>query len=161
LQDAVLNMTAALEMRDLAHCLLTYEAGMGKTSDPTESGTLRVYEKLRQSLVEFVGVAGFHSLASRALTLARPEAPSLGAVRIASDGSLLGLGQRLGECQGENATQVDMDTDLAGEVGIFLIVRLLELLRVFLGEALTLSLLRNAWPGEVFDDGNVVNGRKA
>ena len=32
---------------------------------------------------------------------------------------------------------------------------------MFLGEALTLSLLRNAWPGEVFDDDNAVNGRKA
>jgi hypothetical protein len=36
-----------------------------------ESATLRVYEKLRQSLGEFAGVAGFQSLASRALALAR------------------------------------------------------------------------------------------
>ena len=54
-----------------------------------------------------------------------------------------------------------MDKDLAGDVGIILIANLLELLLMFLGEALTLSLLRDAWPGEVFDDGNAVNGRKA
>jgi len=54
-------------MRDLAHRLLAYEAGAGKTSELMESPTLRVYEKLRQSLGEFAGSAGFQSLASRAL----------------------------------------------------------------------------------------------
>ena len=49
----------------------------------------------------------------------------------------------------------------AGDGGIILIARLLGLLRLFLGEALTLSLLRNAWPGEVFDDRNSAHGRKA
>ena len=95
------------EMRDLAHRLLTYEAGAGKTSEPMEPATLRVYEKLRQSLGEFAGVAGFQSLASRALTLARPEAPSLSAARVAADGSLQGLG--------EIETQIDIDKDRAGD----------------------------------------------
>jgi hypothetical protein len=153
LNDAALNMTTFPEMRDLAHRLLTYETVAGKTSEPVESATLRVYEKLRQSLGEFVGVAGFQSLASRALTLARPEAPSLSAARVAADGSLQGLG--------EIETQVDMDKDRDGERGIILIARLLGLLRIFLGEALTLSLLRNSWPGEAFDDRNSAHRRKA
>jgi hypothetical protein len=153
LNKAGLNMTAAPGMRDLAHRLVTYEAGAGKTPEPMESPTLRVYEKLRQSLVEFVGVAGFQSLASRALTLATPEAPSLSEARVTADGSLQGLG--------EIETQIDIDKDRAGEGGIILIARLLGLLRVFLGEALTLSLLRNAWPGEAFDDRNAGDGRKA
>jgi hypothetical protein len=153
LNDAGLNMTATPEMRDLAHRLLTCEAGADKVSEPTESLTLRVYEKLRQSLGEFVGVAGFHSLASRALTLARPEAPNLSAARVATDGSLQGLS--------EFETQFDIDTNRAGDGGIILIARLLGLLRIFLGEALTLSLLRNAWPGEDFDDCNSAHGRNA
>jgi hypothetical protein len=62
---------------------------------------------------------------------------------------------------GEIETQIDIDKDRAGEGGIILIARLLGLLRVFLGEALTLSLLRNAWPGEAFDDRNAGDGRKA
>jgi hypothetical protein len=140
-------------MRDLAHRLLTYEADAGKTSEPMEPPTLRVYEKLRQSLGEFVGVAGFQLLATRALTLARPEAPSLSAARVTFDGSLQGLG--------EIETQIDMDKDRAGEGGIILIARLLGLLRIFLGEAITLSLLRNAWPGEVFDDRNSAHRRSA
>ena len=146
-------MTAAPGMRDLAHRLLTYEAGSGKNSEPIESPTLRVYEKLRRSLGEFVGVAGFQSLASRALALARPEAPSLGAARVTEDGYLQGLG--------ETENQFDLENDRAGEGGTILIARLLGLLRTFLGEALTLSLLRNAWPGEAFDDRNSAHGRKA
>jgi len=153
LNDAGLNMTAAPEMRDLAHRLLACEAGADKVTGPTKSPTVRVYEKLRQSLGEFVGAAGFHSLASRALTLARPEAPNLSAARVATDGSLQGLG--------EFETQFDIDTNRAGNGGIILIARLLGLLRIFLGEALTLSLLRNAWPGEDFDDCNSAHGRNA
>src|SRR5664279_2414260 len=145
-------MTASPEMRDLAYCLLTYEAIASKASEPVESATLRVYEKLRQSLSEFVGVAGFYSLSSRALALAKPEAPSLNAARISGDGALQGLG--------EIETQIDMDKDLAGEGGIILIARLLGLLRIFLGEALTLSLLRNSWPGEAFDERNSEVRRK-
>ena len=146
------------EMRDLARRLLTCEDLAGKTSEPSEFATLRVYEKLRQSLSVFAGSAGFQSLASRALALARSEAPSLSAARVSADGSLQGLG--------EFEPQIDIDKVGAGEYpagegGIILIACLLGLLRIFLGEALTLSLLRNAWPGEVFDDRNSVHGRKA
>jgi hypothetical protein len=153
LNEAGLNMTATPGMRDLAHRLLTYEAGADKTSEPMESPTVRVYEKLRQCLGEFVGTTGFHSLASRALTLSRTETPTLCAARIAADGSLQGLGNI--------ETQFEIDNDPAGDGGIILIARLLGLLRLFLGEALTQSLLRNAWPGEVFDDRNLEHGRRA
>jgi hypothetical protein len=74
-------------------------------------------------------------------------------VQVAEDGSLQGLG--------EFESQVDIDMDLTGEGGIVLIARLLGLLRIFLGEALTFILLRNAWPREVFDDRNSAHGRKA
>ena len=155
-------MTAAPGMRDLAHRLLTYEAGAAKTSEPMESPTLRVYEKLRQSLGVFAGSAGFQALASRALALARSEAPSLTEVRICEDGALQGLGHGPGKLE----NQIDINKDRAGEYpagdeGIILIARLLGLLLIFLGEALTLSLLRNAWPGAAFDDRNSIHGRKA
>jgi hypothetical protein len=151
-------MTTPPTMRDLAHRLFAYEVVAGKTSEPVEFATLRVYEKLRQSLSAFAGVAAFESLAFRALTQAKSEAPSLWAVQVAEGESLQGLG--------EFEPQIDMDKDLSGEFpagdgGIVLIARLLGLLLIFLGEALTLSLLRNAWPGEAFDDRNSGNGRKA
>jgi hypothetical protein len=145
-------------MRDLARRLLTYEAVAGKASEPAESATLRVYEKLRTSLSAFAGVSAFESLAFRALMQAKSESPALWAVQVAAGGSLQGLG--------EFEPQIEMEKDLAGEFqgddgGIILIARLLGLLRTFLGEALTLSLLRNAWPGETFDDRNSAHGRKA
>jgi hypothetical protein len=146
-------MTTPPTTRDLAHRLLAYEVVLAKTSEPSASATLRVYEKLRQGLGEFVGVAGFYSLASRALALARTEAPSLSAARVAADGSLQGLG--------ELEHQMDIDKDRAAESGIILIARLLGLLLLFLGEALTLSLLRVTWPGAALDDRSSENGRKA
>jgi hypothetical protein len=133
-------------MRDLAHRLLDYEVIAGNTFDPSGFATIRVYEKLRQSLSAFAGEAAFESLAFRALTQAKSEAPGLWAVQVAADGSLQGLG--------EFESQIDIDKDLAGEGGIVLIARFLVLLRIFLGEALTLSLLRSAWPSESFDDRN-------
>ena len=155
-------MTTPPKMRDLAHRLLAYELVAGKTSEPMESATLRVYEKLRQGLGEFAGVAGFQSLASRALALARTEAPSLSTARISADGALQGLGRRLDESE----YQIDIDKDRAaeyppGEGGIILISRILGLLLLFLGEASTLSVLRVTWPGAALDDCNSENGRKA
>jgi hypothetical protein len=151
-------MTTPPKMRDLAQRLLTYEAFAGETSEPAESATIRVYQKLRQGLGEFAGVAGFQSLASRALALARTEAPSLSAVRVSADGALHGLGKI--------EHQFDIDKIRAGEFpagegGTILIARLLGLLLLFLGEALTFRLLRVIWPGATFDDFSFENGRKA
>jgi len=149
-------------LRDLARCLLAYEADTAKTPESLESTTLRVYEKLRQRLGEFTGVTGFQSLASRALALARTDTPSLSAVRVSADGSLLGLGQGLGEIE----RQIDIDKDRicesqGDEGGTILIARLLGLLFLFLGEASTMNLLRVMWPVAAFGDCSSENGRKA
>jgi len=146
-------MTTPPEMRDLARCLLACEAVASKTSEPLESAILRVYEKLRQSLGAFAGVAGFQSLALRALTQAKSEAPGLWAVKIAADGSLQGLG--------EIKTQIDMDEDPAGEGGVILIARLLGLLLVFLGEAITMRFVQSVWPDAALEDRNSEVRRKA
>jgi len=146
-------MTAAPGMRDLAHRLLTYEAGAGRTSEPMEFATLRVYEKLRQSLSAFAGVAAFESLAFRALAQAKSEAPGLSAARVTADGSLQGLG--------EFDPQVGIDKNQTGEDGVILLARLLNLLLIFLGETLTLRLVRDVWPETAFDDRNSKDGRNA
>jgi hypothetical protein len=151
-------MTASPGMRDLAHRLLMYEAVLAKNSEPSEPAILRVYEKLRQGLGEFVGVAGFYSLASRALALARTEAPSLSAARVGADGSLQGLGEF------EHHTNIDKARaggSATGEAGIILIARLLGLLLLFVGKALTLSVLQITWPAAALDDCGSENGRKA
>ena len=151
-------MRTHTKIRDLARRLLEYEAMAAKSSGSSESATLCVYEKLRQSLGAFAGVAAFESLAFRALTQAKSEAPGLWAVQVAADGSLRGLGEFEPKSNIEKNQACD---DQADERGVILIARLLGLLFVFLGEALTLNLLRVTWPSAVFDDHSSVNGRKA
>ena len=155
-------MSSPPKMRDLAHRLLDYEAGANKSAEPGKSATLRVYEKLRDGLSEFAGAAGFESIATRALALARTEAPSLNAVRVSADGELHGLGRDLDEID----HPVDIDKDRADEPHadegeIILIARILGLLLLFLGEAIVLSLVRVTWPGATLDDRSSENGRKA
>ena len=142
-------MIPSLVTRDLARRLLDFEAAAGAASTPMESKGIRVYEKLRQSLCAFAGVAGFHSIASRALTLTKSHAPSLSAVQVLADGSLQGLGdiEQIDHCQ-------------AGEGFVVLIAELLELLLVFIGESLTLSLVRNVWPDIAIDDAIPGTGEK-
>lgn len=146
-------MTTLPEMRDLAHRLLTYEANVDNTSKPAESTTLCVYEKLRQGLGALAGSAGFQSLASRALTLARSEVPSLSAVQVSANGDLQGMSAI--------ALPIDIKKDRVHEGGVVLISRILGLLLIFLGEVLTMNLLRDMWPDALLEDCNSENGRKA
>jgi type IV secretory pathway VirB2 component (pilin) len=119
------------QTRDLAQRLLTYESAAGKTSEPSEFPAYRVCETLRQPLCAIAGVAGFRSLLSRALTLARADAPSLGAVQVAADGSLQGLDELLPQ----------IDKDQARQAGVILIAQLIGLLLFFIGEGMTLRLV--------------------
>jgi hypothetical protein len=119
------------QTRELALRLLAYEDAAGENSEPAESAAFRVCAKLRQPLITLVGVAGFRSLLSRALTLARAEAPSLSAVQVAADGSLQGLDE----------LRPGVDAAQTREAGIILITQLLGLLVRVVGEAMTLQLV--------------------
>lgn len=116
------------QTRDLAQRLLAYENAAGK---PTQFAAFGVCERLRQPLITLTGVAGFRSLLSRALTMARAESPSLGALHVAADGSLQGLDE----------LRPEVDADQARETGIILITQLLGLLVRVIGEAVTLQLV--------------------
>jgi hypothetical protein len=143
-------MKTSPETRDWAQRLLAYEAVAGETSAPADSAAVRVYEKLRRPLCALAGVAGFRSLASRALALARAEAPTLSAVQITADGLLRGLGE----------LESQSDKGHAEQEGAILIAQLFGLLRTFIGEALTLRLVQDAWPDAAFDDPDSGNGEK-
>jgi hypothetical protein len=137
------------ETRDLARRLLAFEAADGINPAATESAALRVYDKLRRPLCALAGVAGFCSLASRALALSRAETPSLSAVQVRADGSLQGLGD----------SQIDQDQE--GDAGAILVAQLLELLFIFIGAALTIRLVQDAWPDAAFNDPGSGNERKS
>jgi hypothetical protein len=97
-----------------------------------------------------VGVAGFCSLASRALTLAQAETPTLSLVQVTTDGSLQGL------CE----LDPQVDKDQAEEGGAILIAQLLGLLFTFIGIALTLRLVQDVWPDAALGDRDSKTGGK-
>jgi hypothetical protein len=96
---------------------------------------VRVFEKLRISLARFAGPDGFASLLRRALVLARAEVPALQSVEAKADGSIEGF-ERV-------AAQVG---DGGADAAVAIIAHLLGLLVTFVGESLTLRLVRDAWP---------------
>jgi hypothetical protein len=129
-------MTFSAETTDLARSLLAYETAAGKSSEPTEPAAVRVCAKLRGPLCALAGVAGYRSILARALTLARAEAPSLGALQVAADGNLQGI-EKL-------ASQID--SYRASEGDVLLTAQLLGLFLSLLGAAVTLQLVQGAFP---------------
>jgi hypothetical protein len=129
-------MMPPIETLDLSRRILAFQSVEDKPSEPTGSGTLRVYEKLRQHLCALAGVAGYQALLSRALTLAKAEAPGLRAVQVTTDGSLQGLSE----------LAPGIDKDLAQEGEVILLAQLLGLFLSFIGEALTLRLVQDVAP---------------
>jgi hypothetical protein len=123
-------------MRIFAKRLIALEANGKKSAKITKQDTLDVCEQLRPQLVTLMGVGGFRALLLRALALASAEVPWLSAVKVKADGALEGL-------EGLPA-KPDLDAMLEGKVA--LLTQLLGLLVAFIGENLTLRLVREAWP---------------
>jgi len=119
-----------------ARHLLAYQASPVGVSVQTETPTCLVYEKLHQHLRTPIGTSGFQALASRALTLARSEAPSLNAVQITAEGRLRGLGE----------LEEQINLDQCGEAGVIFIAHLLGLFLTFLGTATTQRLVQDIFP---------------
>jgi hypothetical protein len=121
--------------RDLARRLLAVEAASKSATDLPAHEAARMCEKLRIPLTRFAGSDGFMSLLRRALALASADDPSLETVKVKPDGSLEGL----------EALAVDA-TNGGPNAAIAIIAHLLGLLETFIGEPLTLLLVREAWP---------------
>ncbi len=129
---------AHLSERDLARRLIALEAAKDGFPDRNLGEAVRVCENIRAPMSKFMGVAGFRSILSRALVLAKSDAPWLGVVRVGADGILEGL------------DEVDPGGD--EEVGAILVARLLGLPVTFVVPALTLRLVRDGWPDAPWDD---------
>lgn len=102
---------------------------------------VRVCEKLRISLTRFAGADGFTSLLRRALALARSEVPVLHGMQVKADGSLEGLEELVADHSSRGV-----------EAAAAITTHLLGLLVTFIGEPLTLRLVREAWPDAALDE---------
>jgi hypothetical protein len=118
------------QTRDLAQSLIAHE-GAADTSEPMELAAFRVCETLRQPVCALTGVDGFRALLSRALALAKAEAPIFSVLQVAADGSLQGL----------DKLERQNDKDHVAQGGVILISQLLGLLLTFIGEAMTSRLV--------------------
>jgi hypothetical protein len=135
--------------RKFANLLITHEE---HEHLPITSGSrsFSVSDKLHPYLATLMGPGGYHALLSRALVLAAAEIPWLCSVEVKPDGSLEGL-DKIHESIGQAEF-------LRGRV--VLLAQLLGLLNAFIGELLTLRLLREAWPRVPLNDLNFGNGDK-
>ena len=138
--------TVSSEIQGLAQRLVAFEAVHDNSSDVNVDVALQVIEELRIHLIRLAGVDGFRSLLFRALTLAKAEVPSLNMVHVRPDGSL----------EGYEGIEQSQEAGKSAQAGVVLVAHLLELLVTFIGESLTLRLVRAKWPdasmGERFEN---------
>lgn len=125
---------ATPSLRTAAERLLGLEARAREDRAATLPAAARVAERLRRVLAPLLGAAGFRALVVRAVALAKREVPELSGVVDEADGSLSGLG----------VDQLDNDTLADGEVVV--VAHILGLLVTFVGVALMLRLVSDAWP---------------
>jgi hypothetical protein len=126
---------ATPELRRLAERLLRLEAGK-RAAESGTAAAARVCEKLRLVLTVFLGAAGFRALLVRALSLTKLEAPGVKTAQVGADGSLEGM----------NEVESTSDRGKIAREETILVAHLLGLLLTFVGEALMLRLVQDAWP---------------
>jgi hypothetical protein len=128
-------------IQNLARRVIALEAAR-EPSNGLVGEAARACEKLRVPLAKLAGVAGFRSLMARALALATAEVPWLDSVQVRADGSL----------EGFDAARRHPGAVPGGEAGVVVVAQLLGLLATFIGEPLTLLLVREAWPDAPVDE---------
>ena len=119
-------------IRDLARRLL---AESENAADSRAQEAVLVNEKLRIALTQFAGPDGFTALLRRALALASAEEPTLKGATVSADGRLEGWEQL-----------ATLPESVAGLAAVAITAHLLGLMVTFIGEPLTLRLVRQAWP---------------
>jgi hypothetical protein len=130
--------TPSPSIRDLARRLLAVEAARQSATDLRGQEAVRVFEKLRVSLTRLAGADGFTAILRRALALARAEVPALHGSAVKAGGSRKGLAEVVADACGSEVG--------GGEAAVAIIAQLLGLLVTFIGESLTVRLVREAWP---------------
>jgi hypothetical protein len=129
---------------DLAGWLLAQETGIEADPPGVSAAAERVCQKISRRLSRLVSPAGSQAILSRALHLARADFHFLEGVLAGRppEACLEGLPERM--------TDVQADQAHAGLLAVLGAV--LDLLVGFIGEDLTIRLLREVWPNLPFQD---------
>ena len=137
---------ASAALRPLTLKVLEQRAGTKADAEAVASAVRRTYDDLSRVSTPLIGRVGLEALTSRALHLAQRECPSL-IQSVASRGQGTGSFAELVEGLAQR------DAAVAADCGAALIGTLTGLLVTFIGEPLTLGLLRKAWPDAFPDPG--------
>jgi hypothetical protein len=135
-------------MRDLAAGLIDHETKETKPSEPGRPAAFLVCERMRPHLATLMGQGGFRAVLARALAVASAEVSWLGTVQVTSEGTL----------EGWDKPEALLKPKELTEGGLLLVAQLLGLLGAFIGDNLTLHLLREVWPKISLDDLNFTKG---
>lgn len=130
-------MTPNLAIRDLALEILAQESRPDSAPEDLILRAQSVFEKLRVHLMTFVGAAGYRSMLSRALVLAKAQEPALREFAVSMNGTL------------DLAPHRDSPEAMSGV--ILLLAHLLGLIEALVGQALMLRLVQDVWPVVTLD----------
>jgi hypothetical protein len=136
------------QMQDVAVRLVAYETKESKSSESGRPAAFLACERLRPHLATLMGQGGFRAVLARALAVASTEEPRLAAVQVKADGSL----------DGWDKLEVQVNPKELTESGILLVAQLLGLLVAFIGDNLTLRMVRDVWPKVSLEDLNFTKG---
>jgi hypothetical protein len=139
---------ATPQTRDLAERLIASEKRPKKSPDFQTPAAYFVCETLRPYLATLMGNTGFYALLSRALAMASAEDGRLRTWHVKMDGSLGGFG----------VPKAPVDQKEMAEAGVILVAHLLGLLVAFVGESLTVRMVRELWPKLPLGDVHLENG---
>jgi hypothetical protein len=126
-------------LRRLALNKLTRDAGSAADARSLAAAAHRAYDDLARALVPLIGEAGVSSLAARAWHLAQRDSPSLAHTRDSAQTS-----EPFAQLQ--LSLERNDDPAVVAEAAAVALASLLALLVTFIGEPLTMNLLRRAWP---------------
>jgi len=129
-------------VRELAVRLLAFETGENQRSEPMLPAAFQVCERLRPHLTTLMGQGGFRALLARAIAVAGADEPWLAALQVDGQGAL----------EGWDKPEAQVKPKLLAEGGVLVVAHLVALLVAFIGDNLTLGLVRDVWPKVCLED---------
>ncbi len=133
------NAPNSVAARQLALKVLAYHAGANADAEAVAAAAVRAYDHLARVSAELIGHAGVDALTGRALHLAKQEYTCLACTREAAQPEKAAFSQ-IADCLKRQ------DAVVASEAAAAVFGTMAGLLVTFIGEHLTMQLLRKAWP---------------